>query len=416
MTDKNALPALVDVAPPTSADRHDGELVAGRRHGTLLMFISCLPVLGAVLLAPVLPSMQDHFAGSPGAKALVPVTLTIPALMIGLLAPFAGGVVDRFGRKRLLVIALVVYAVFGTAPLWLDPLPAIVLSRVGVGITEAAIMTCCTTLIADYSAGEERDRWLGLQTVFTATSATVFFAVGGGLGAVSWRAPFWLYASSLVFAVLAAKILWQPAAPGQAVAPGGKRTLPPIPWHALRAPILVTLFGGIIFYTPIVELSYALDEVGVESVATIGAISALASAATATGAFLFGRFSRRGTATLLPIAFGLAAIGLIVMGLSNAPALTAVGAVVTSGGTGLMLPTLLTWALSSLTFDQRGRGTGLWTASLFIGQFICPLLVLALTAAAGGLGGALVVLGVTAAVMCAAVKIGFARTRRHATA
>lgn len=72
MTDKNALPALVDVAPPTSADRHDGELVAGRRHGTLLMFISCLPVLGAVLLAPVLPSMQDHFAGSPGAKALVP--------------------------------------------------------------------------------------------------------------------------------------------------------------------------------------------------------------------------------------------------------------------------------------------------------------------------------------------------------
>jgi MFS family permease len=105
----------------------------------LLMFMSCLPVLGAVLLAPVLPSMEQHFARTPNATTLVPVTLTVPALMIGLLAPFAGSIVDRFGRKRLLVGALVTYALFGTAPLYLDGLPAIVLSRVGVGITEAAI-------------------------------------------------------------------------------------------------------------------------------------------------------------------------------------------------------------------------------------------------------------------------------------
>jgi MFS family permease len=360
--------------------------------------------------------MQDHFANSPDAKALVPVTLTVPALMIGLMAPFAGRIVDRFGRKRLLVIALLIYAVFGTAPLWLDALPAIVLSRAGVGLTEAAIMTCCTTLIADYFTGEERDRWLGMQTVFTAIAATVFFAIGGGLGAVSWRAPFWLYASSLVFAVLAARLLWQPKGPDDNAGSGAKRALPPIPWHALRAPVLVSLFGGIIFYTPIVELSYALDGVGVKSVAAIGAISAVASAATATGAFLFGRLSRRGTATLLPIAFGLAGVGLLVMGLSSTPALTAVGAVVTSSGTGLMLPTLLTWALSSLTFDQRGRGTGLWTASLFIGQFFCPLLILALTTGVGGLAGAWVALGAAALVMCAAVKVGFASTRQPTTA
>jgi hypothetical protein len=36
---------------------------------TLLMAGSCLPILGAVLIAPVLPKMQDHFASTPGAKA-----------------------------------------------------------------------------------------------------------------------------------------------------------------------------------------------------------------------------------------------------------------------------------------------------------------------------------------------------------
>jgi hypothetical protein len=33
---------------------------------------SCLPVLGAVLIAPGLPKMQGHFASTPGATALVP--------------------------------------------------------------------------------------------------------------------------------------------------------------------------------------------------------------------------------------------------------------------------------------------------------------------------------------------------------
>lgn len=78
---------------------------------TVLMAGSCLPILGAVLIAPVPPKMQDHFESTPGAKALVPLALTIPALALALLAPFAGVVVDRLGRKRLLIVTTVLYSV-----------------------------------------------------------------------------------------------------------------------------------------------------------------------------------------------------------------------------------------------------------------------------------------------------------------
>ena len=98
-------------------------------------------------------------------------------------------VVDRVGRKGLLVASLVVYAVVGTAPLYLPTLPLVVASRVLVGLTEAAIMTCCTTLLADYFHGRRREKMLGLQVVFTSVSATVFFGVGGALGAAGWRTP-----------------------------------------------------------------------------------------------------------------------------------------------------------------------------------------------------------------------------------
>ena len=109
--------------------------------------------------------------------------LTVPALVIGLTAPLVGRIIDRLGRKRLLVGALVVYAVVGTAPLWLPSLQLIIVSRILVGLTEAAIMTCCTTLLADYFHGAQRQRYFGLQIVYTTAAATVFFAVGELLGA-----------------------------------------------------------------------------------------------------------------------------------------------------------------------------------------------------------------------------------------
>src|SRR4051794_25524314 len=374
---------------------------AGRAQAVVLLLSSCMSVLGAVLLAPVLPAIQDAFAGTPGVEALTPVVLTAPALVIGLTAVFAGRIVDRLGRKRLLVGSLVVYGLAGTAPLWLSSLQLIVASRVLVGLTEAAVMTCCTTLLADYFHGAKRDRILGLQTVYTTVAATVLFGLGGALGAHSWRTPFWLYAVSLPLAVLAGRYVWQPAP--RAVSPRGE--LPPLPWARLARPVVVTLVGGLVFYVLIVELSYRLDDLGVESTATIGAVSAIGSLGTAVGAFLFGRLAPLGPGRTVPLAFLVSGVGLI--GLAVAPSVPAVAAaaVVTGFGNGLLLPAMLTWALGGVTFEQRGRATGVWTSALFLGQFVCPLVVLGLEGPAGGLAPVLAGLGAVAVVMAVAVHL-----------
>src|SRR3954463_8581501 len=225
---------------------------AGRAQALVLLFSSCLAVLGAVLLAPVLPRIQDAFAGTPGVEALAPIVLTAPALVIGITAPFAGRIVDRLGRKRLLVGALVVYAFVGTAPEWLPSLQLIVASRVLVGVTEAAVMTCCTTLLADYYHGSKREKYFGLQVIFTTIAATIFFGIGGALGSHSWQTPFWLYLVSLPLAVAAAKYIWSPAP--RPSGPAGK--LAPLPWGKLAAPVGVSLIGGLGFFVPIVEASF----------------------------------------------------------------------------------------------------------------------------------------------------------------
>src|SRR6188472_1579408 len=115
---------------------------AGLPQLILLLAASCLSVLGAVLIAPVLPQIAQEFAGTPGVEVLVPIVLTAPSLVIGLTAPFTGFVADKIDRKRVLLIAMVVYAVVGTAPLYLGSLQSIIISRVLLGVCEAAIMTC----------------------------------------------------------------------------------------------------------------------------------------------------------------------------------------------------------------------------------------------------------------------------------
>jgi MFS family permease len=371
-----------------------------RRAGTpqllLLLGASSMSVLGAVLIAPVLPLMAQHFADVPGVAVLVPIVLTVPALVIGLTAGFAGAIVDRLGRLRVLQAALVVYAIAGTAPLYLDDIGAIIATRVVVGLCEAAIMTAATTLIGDYWTGEQRNRYLGLQATVAALSAVVFVAVGGLLGTGGWRAPFWVYLLSLVLVLPMARVLWNPSSTGAARA---ERT--PVPWATIAVPCAVTLFGGIVFYTLIVQLSYVLDGVGVTSTGVIGAAVAIMSVATAIGGALFGRLSRAGLRSLLVAEFALSGVGLLVVFSTSSVPVVIAGAVVTGFGTGVMLPTLLTWAVHDLEYAQRGRGTGIWTGTLFIGEFVSPLVIAAIAGPAGGLQPALAVLGVLSLVFAA---------------
>jgi MFS family permease len=404
-------PESLSQQPTSSGHGPTAERSAGLPQLVVLLAASCLSVLGAVLVAPVLPQMQEAFSGVPGVAVLVPVVLTVPALMIALAAPFAGIIVDRIDRKRLLIAALFAYAVVGTAPLYLPSLQTIIVSRVLVGICEAAIMTCATTLIGDYWSGAQRSRYLSLQTLVAALSATVFLALGGALGSQGWRMPFWVYAVGALLVPLAARVIWQPTPPAHQL--HGRSALPRLPWGTLLTPLLVTLFGGIVFYVLIVQLPFVLTEAGYTSPAAIGGISALMSVATALGSVAFARLTHKTPRVLLPIEFTIAAAGLFLVASTASVPLITVGAIVTGFGTGMLLPTLLTWAVNRLDFSQRGRGTGIWTGVLFFGEFASPLLVTAIGVSVGGLQPAIFVVGgltLLAAVVTALV------TRRHTVA
>jgi len=365
----------------------------------VLLAAASMPILGSTSIAPLQPAMVAAFPDQPGAEVLVGLILTVPALGIGLTALFAGRVIDRLGRKRVLVVALVFYALVGTAPLWLPTIPAILASRVLVGLAEGAIFSSALAMLSDLFDGHRRARYFGLLTLVTGLSAVIFIAASGALGSTSWRTPFWLYSIALPIAVLALLVLKPDS---QRVA---RVALPKVEWRRILAPILLTLLGGAVFYVPVAMLSFRLAELGVTSTPAIGGISAVAALALALASLLFPILFRRIPRFLLALAFAVLGVGLLFIGLPTVLSLVIVGAVVANIGGGFLLPTLQTWIVQGLPFEQRGRAAGASTAALFIGQFFAPLVVFGL-AGGIGLGPAIAVvgaIGVVASVLAAVV-------------
>jgi MFS family permease len=361
--------------------------------GLLLLLGSCLPILGGVLIAPVLPRIAGHFAGGANTALLVPIVLTLPALMIALFSPCAGWVADRLGRKRLLILAMLVYGICGPLPLLLDDLTAILLSRAGLGLAEAAIMTCCTTLIGDYYEGQARARLLAWQTIATSLSAATFFMVGGMLGEHGWRTPFSVYFIGLLFVPLMQLALWEPlrAKASLSVAPAAMATR--FPWRALSVICLLTTVATLGFFIVPVQTGFLLGHLGIDSPKSTGMAIGISHAAVFVGALSFRWLSRFGPGLLLSAAFLISGIGLVLLATAIDYRAVVIAVLINGLGCGLMLPTVVNWALSSLSFEHRGRGTGMFTASFFGGQFASPLLVMALSGAGGGRAEAVALVG-----------------------
>ena len=132
-----------------------------------LLMAASLTILSNTLISPALPGMQAVFADQPHVKLLIPLLVTAPSIMVALIAPFAGMSADRFGRKRQLLMGVSLFALTGSAGLWLNSLVAILVSRLLLGVSVALVMTAQTLLISDYFTGQMRARFMGLQIAGT---------------------------------------------------------------------------------------------------------------------------------------------------------------------------------------------------------------------------------------------------------
>ena len=102
-----------------------------------------MTVMSGTTVVAAMPKVSDYFQGVPNAELLVRLFLTTPFLFTALTAPLAGYVVDRLGRKLILISSLIVFGIAGTSGLYLNSLFTLIIGRALLGISIGGILTAC---------------------------------------------------------------------------------------------------------------------------------------------------------------------------------------------------------------------------------------------------------------------------------
>lgn len=335
-----------------------------------LLLLSMLTMMAAAIIAPSLPNIALEFQDFPQVELLSKLILSIPALFIAIIAPFAGNYIDRFGRLKLLYIGLIGYAIGGTSAYFLHDLYLILGGRMVLGVSIGMIMTIAATLIGDYFEGESRRQFVGYQSAFIGLAGVVFMSLGGFLATLHWRIPFLIYLFSLLLIPLVFVFLKEPSS----IIPNQQDSSIAAP-RLLNALFPVGTLFMILFYLMPTQLPFLLDSIGFIAPSYAGNALAINALGIVFSSFFYSHIKKRFSfIKVAGIALLMMAAGYFLTGSSTE--FNGILAVVFLAGLGLglFIANLNFWVLELSPHQIRGKNMGILTACLFLGQFISPII------------------------------------------
>ncbi len=175
---------------------------------SILLVNLFIAFLGIGLVIPVLPTIMNELSISGKVVGYMVAAFAIAQLIA---SPITGKWVDLYGRKRMIVIGLIIFGLseflFGLG----KTVEVLFFSRILGGISGAFIMPAVTAFIADITTMQQRPKALGYMSAAISTGFIIGPGFGGFLAEIGTRVPF--YAAGvlgLVAALLSFTLLSEP--------------------------------------------------------------------------------------------------------------------------------------------------------------------------------------------------------------
>jgi MFS family permease len=161
-----------------------------RRNLRVLFIAGLLFWISIAILLPTLPAYLDAIGIEQQQIGII-----IGAFAIGLLAtrPLVGKLVDKKGRKLVLLIGTAVVAIAPIGYLLFTSLPLLVVVRAFHGISIAAFTTAYSALVVDLAPPKQRGEIIGLMSLTNPVGIAIGPAIGGYLQVAGmYNAIFWV--------------------------------------------------------------------------------------------------------------------------------------------------------------------------------------------------------------------------------
>jgi len=327
------------------------------------------------IIAPVLNPMVAELGVPASATRMI---ITTHGIVIAILSPFVGIIIDKIGIRKPFIIGLVIYAFAGGSGFFISDFWLLIGSRILFGVGVALIFTSITVVILNLYKDQMRNRVMGWRGSCNSIGGIVYPLLGGFLGTFTWHLPFTIYLVALPLAVLAYLTL-----PGIAVRQENIqisnsetssvfrlfRTTP-----ALYFAYTMIFLGNLLLYAMVVFLPELLNKIASVDTFFIGLCFSASALFTAATAFSYDRIrSLLSYKRIFIISLSFWIVGFAT--LSQATSLwIAILAICLYGiGQGMVIPSVAVWAGELVPMSFRGRITSYLATFGYVGQFLSPI-------------------------------------------
>lgn len=177
----------------TNIDSMEGELKSQKYLGkrgliVLITFLSAFIPLSTDLYLPALPRMAENFQAAP---SLINLTLILFFVFYAAGSLFWGPLSDKYGRKRILLIGLVIYTASSALCALSGDIYQLIVFRIIQAIASGAATAVAQAVVKDSYSGRKRVSVLALVSSMTMIAPIVAPVIGAlMLRYTSWRGVF----------------------------------------------------------------------------------------------------------------------------------------------------------------------------------------------------------------------------------
>ncbi|WP_411504438.1 MFS transporter [Brevibacillus centrosporus] len=358
-------------AKANRADTYEAGLLQQPRSVWAVFFAGIIAFMGIGLVDPILPAIAEKMHATPSEVSML-FTSYNAVMAIAML--FTGMIASRIGVKKTLLTGIVIIALFSFLGGISNHIWVLGGLRGGWGLGNALFVATALTAIVSLSRSGVTKAII-LYEAAIGLGISVGPLLGGELGAISWRGPFFGVASLMVIAFIALIFLM----PAEAVTTNApkKKTSFSDPFRAMKHRSLVVLgltaclynigFFTLMAYAPFVM---GLDEHGLGYV-FLGWGVLLAVTSVFMAPILQRKF---GTVKSMSVMLGFFGLTLLAMGIwTNTPAVVIVS-VIFSGALLGNNNTLITTAVMNAAPVERSTASAAYSFLRFIGGAIAPVM------------------------------------------
>lgn len=343
-------------------------------------FACIIAFMGIGLVDPILPAIASDLEATPTQTELL---FTSYLLITGFAMLFTSWVSSRIGARLTLLFGLALIVAFALLAALSGSVEAVIGFRAGWGLGNALfISTALATIVGAASGGS------GAAIILYEAALGLGIAIGpllgGLLGSISWRGPFFGVATLMAIAFVAIVVLLPRESPAEHRARARTRLTAPI--RALRTPALALLAVAALFYNIgfFVLLAFTPFPLGFDAIGLgltfFGWGLAVAVTSVWVAPLLTARMRRT---TVLGVVLPLLAADLIAAGAFVSTPAALVVAVIVGGLLLGVLNTVLTESVMNATDLPRSVASSSYSAVRFLGGAAAPPLATTIAQIAG---------------------------------